>query len=282
MSIRATCATSPASSTSSRTATTPRAPPPARPTPPSPAAHTRFYLWYFENRTGRLRFLESDFALDGRELEPDGWLVCQGDGVGIAAAVAAMSKCLSLGDWLLYCVHSGIPGLHAQTNAQKDSPEWQGLVDSVLAFGREWSLVTGDGVKVNTVDASAKGTLPYPEFVSRMDRGIAALYRGADLSTISADGEKAGASLQGDETSILDTDTCEMISECLQSQVERFVIRWTHGDPEPLAYIQVQPAANPNLELEMKVDAHLGRFGVALSEREMLQRYGLIPAHPPR
>jgi len=238
------------------------------------ATFARVPLWYFENRSGRLRFLPNDMALEGVDLEPDGWLVCQGDGVGIAAAVAAMSKRLSLQDWLLYSERCGMPGLHATTPSSKGTPEWASLVQSVAAFGREWSIVTGDGVKVTAIDASAKGTLPYPELVSRMDRVIAALYRGADLSTISAEGQKAGASLQGDETAILDTDTCEMISECLQQQVERAVIRWAHGDLEPLAYIQIQPAANPNLELEMKVDDHLGRFGVPLSTNEMLQRYG--------
>ena len=70
------------------------------------------------------------------------WMVTVGDGVGIAAAVAAMSKHLSLQDWLLYSERCGQPGLHARTSAAKGSEAWNALVQSVCNFGQEWALVT--------------------------------------------------------------------------------------------------------------------------------------------
>ena len=59
-------------------------------------------LWFFEGRTGALRFLRSQGALAGEEMLDGEWLVTVGDGIGIAAAVLAMSKTLSRNDWLLF------------------------------------------------------------------------------------------------------------------------------------------------------------------------------------
>jgi len=236
-------------------------------------------LWYFENRTGELRFLPRDHALDGVPLAPGEWLVCQGDGVGIAAIVAGMAKRLSFQDWLLYSERCGIPGVHATTNAAQGEKAWDALMDSVANFIREWSIVTSKDVEIKPVSLAASGTLPYPGLVERMDKMIATLYRGGDLSTISGKDQK-GASLQGDESDMLDADTCEMISEALQQQVEPFVIRWTCGDERPLAYIQIQPATRPNTTEDMAVDTHLASLGVKLSQRELLQRYGRTEYDP--
>jgi hypothetical protein len=235
-------------------------------------------LWYFENRIGELRYLPDDSAIYGEPLAPDEWLVCQGDGVGIAAMVAGLAKRLSLQDWLLYSERCGMPGVHATTTAVKSDPAWAALVGSVGSFVREWSIVTSKDVEIKPISLAATGTLPYPELVRRMDGAIAALYRGADLSTLSAD--QKGASLQGEETDILDADTCEMISEALQQQVEPFVIRWTCGDERPLAYIQIQPAGRPNIDQDIKVDQHLLASGIQLSQRDMLQRYGRTAYDP--
>ena len=236
-------------------------------------------LWYFENRTGELRFLPRDHALDGVPLAPGEWLVCQGDGVGIAAMVAGIGKRMSFQDWLLYSEKCGTPGIHATTSAQEGERAWEGLMESVANIRREWALVTSKDVEVKPVSLAQSGNLPYPELVARMDRVIATLYRGGDLSTISGKDQK-GASLQGDESDILDADTCEMISEALQQQVEPFVIRWTCGDERPLAYIQIQPSSTPNIDQDIKVDNHLANLGIGLSKRELLQRYGRTEYDP--
>jgi len=86
--------------------------------------------------------------------------------------------------------------------------------------------------------------------------------------------------LHDDEADILDADTCEMISEALQQQVEPFVIKWACGDDRPLAYISIQPASCPNVDQDVKVDEFLTRSGVQLSRREVLQRYGRTAYDP--
>ncbi len=243
------------------------------------ATFWRLPLSRFENRTGALRFLESDGSLEGRALEPGGWLIAQGEGVGIAAAVAAVSKRLSLQDWLLYSERCGQPGVHARTDAAAGSPEWEALLADLNGLVRDWKLLTDKGVELTPVPLSTPGTLPYPELIARMDRAIAALYRGADLSTVSGgEGGDVGASLQGDETDILDSDTCEMISEALQRQVDPFVIRWACGDAEPLAHISVSLPERPFTALDLQADETLLRLGARLSRRQALQRYGRTEA----
>lgn len=230
-------------------------------------------LQFFENRTGALRYLPDPNLYDGIEMAEGEWMVTAGAGVGIAAAVAACSKRLSLQDWLLFSERCGQPGLHAATDAKQGSEQWNNLVAAVANFGREWGIVTDMATKVDTVSLANGGTPPYPALVERMDRAIAVLYRGSDLSTLSAGDGSVGASQQGEEADILEQDACEMLSETLQEQVERPFIRYVFGDEEPLAYVQVSPVSHPNLEMEMKIDQHLVSLGVKLSKKEALERY---------
>src|SRR6185295_17625048 len=91
------------------------------------------------------------------------------------------------------------------------------------------------------IEAKANAsTLPFPALIERADRKIAALFRGADLSSMSSNsGEGTGASLQKDEEEILDRDDASIISETL-NEVERIVIAWHFGaGTEPLAGIKI-------------------------------------------
>lgn len=237
--------------------------------------------WFFECRTGALRFLPNAGAIDGVEMPAGEWLVTAGDGIGIAAAVLAMAKTLSRNDWLLFSERCGQPGLHLQTTAAEGSPMWQRLVAAARSFGREWALVSDPDTKLNPVSLNTAGELPYPPMIEMADKGIAALYRGADLSTISGPtGDSTGASVQGDETDLLEQDACEMLSETLAAQVERFVIRYVTGDDTPLAYISIAPSDRPNVDQDIKIDNHLASLGVRLSRNDALSRYGRAEYDP--
>ena len=246
------------------------------------ARFIRMPLWMFENTTGRLRYLSDDTSIYGVDMPEGEWLVTVADGVGVACAVACMSKRLCMEDWLLYSERCGQPGLHASTTAKQGSTEWNSLLTSIRNYGREWNLLSNPDVKLNPVQMSTSGTLPYPEFVARMDKAIAALWRGADLSTLSAgdNADGTGASLQGDESDLLEQDACELISETLQKQVERHVIRYLFGDEDPLAAIQIMPEARPDLKQEMEIDNHLVNKGCRLSKNEALRRYQRAEVDP--
>ena len=237
-------------------------------------------LWFFENRTGELRYLRDSGYGDGEAMPEGEWMVATGDGVGIAASVAAMGKRLSFADWLIYSERAGQPGLHGKTTAAQGSAQWETLVHLIANFGRGAGLVTDNQTEIMPISAAVQGELPYPPLIERMDRAIATLYRGADLSTLSAEGGAVGASLQGEEADILEQDACETLSETLQEQVERFVIRFETGADRPLAYIQISPVSRPNLDADIKIDQHLAQHGVKLSKREALQRYQRTEVDP--
>ena len=238
-------------------------------------------LQFFENTTGELRFRREPAAMvDGEPMSDGEWLVTSGDGIGIAASVAAMGKRLSFQDWLLFSERCGQPGLHAKTGAKKGSDEWNNLVAAVANFGRDWGIVTDMSTVVETVSLANGGTLPFPELVRLMNQAISALYRGNDLSTISGSSGDVGASLQGEETDLLEQAACETLSETLQEQVERHVIAYEFGDEEPLAYIQISPRAVPDVDKEIQVDQHLVSLGVPLSRNDALERYGRAMADP--
>jgi hypothetical protein len=230
-------------------------------------------LWMFELKTGHIRFLRDNNAAYGEPLVPGEWLVHSGDGVGIACAIAASYKRLTLADWLAYSEHNATPGLHAKTDARQGSPEWQRCVDAVRSFAQEWAIVTGRDVDLGKIDLGASGTLPYQPLVEMMNKAITALWRGSDLSTLSARAE--GASLQGEEMDMLEQSAAEDISETLHEQIDRFVIQWHFGvGTEPLARFALVPVSRPDVTKEIAINEHLVRHGAKLSIADECQRFG--------
>jgi hypothetical protein len=206
---------------------------------------------------------------------PEGaWLVTTGDAIGIASGILAMSRRLSLNDWLAFCERCGQPGLHAKTDAQYGSKEWHNVERVVKAFGRNWAAVTGRDTEMSTLSLNTSAA-PWPALVEMCSRSIAALWRGSDLATMSRDGSAVGSNAQQSEKNILEEDFCEAISETLHDQVSRHVIQWKYGDNvEPLAYLQIRPTTAPNTDMDIKVDQHLVSLGVPLSRNDALARYG--------
>jgi phage gp29-like protein len=158
-------------------------------------ANFRFVpLWFFENRDGRLKFLLNEGATEGVDLEPGAWLVTVGDGLMEACSLAYLFKHLPLGDWLVYCEKNGMPGVQGITDAPPNSTQWDRARDAVQNFGAEFHALMSRGTDIEALDLSSRGELPYPALIDRMDRAIAALWRGSDLTTLSRQ-SGAGASL---------------------------------------------------------------------------------------
>jgi len=232
-------------------------------------------LWFFEHTTSRLRYLEHDGAREGVEM-PDGeWLVTAGDGLMTATCVAYIFKHIPLKDWLIYCERHGMPGLQGKTDAKEGSTEWNVLVSALENFGIDWSMVTNRGVDIEKLDMSSNGELPFPTLVERMDRAMASIWRGADLSTMSSgSGEGTGASLQGDEAEILEVDDAMLISEALNEQVDRWVIRYALGAPRALAYIKINTGTKQATEQDIKIDQFFVDNKIPTSRSALYHRYG--------
>ena len=233
-------------------------------------------MWHFENLTGELRFREHVTDWYGVPLWDGGWLINSATPIGPAVALACCAKRMSLQDWMLFSERAATPGLLGKTAAAPGTEAWNNLCEMLRRWSRAWTGAVDKDTEITPVNLNT-GTPPMPQLVERMDRAIAALYRGADLSTISK-GEGLGASLQGEESDMLEADQCAEISEALHEQVDRLVIRYECGDDEPLAYIWIEPVSKPDVESNTKIDNHLASFGVRLSKRDMLQRYGRAEA----
>jgi len=241
-------------------------------------AELRFVpLWFFENRSGRLQFLKIPLGgANGEPLEPGGWMITKGDGIMEACSIAYMFKNMPLKDWVSYSDKFGTPGVLGQTNAAKGSDAGEALKAAVAAFGQNWSgVIYGtDGVikePISLVQAKGEGELPFPPLVERMDRAMASLWRGSDLSTMSADNK--GASVQEGESDILLEDDAAMISETLNLYIDRWVI-WQKFGSRPLAYSKIVIPEVKNVDLDLKIDELLLKAGAQLGERERLEYYG--------
>lgn len=230
-------------------------------------------LWFFENTTGSLRFLESDYAFAGRELEEDGWLVSVGPGIMEATLVAYIFKNLSLKDWVYYSEKFGIPGIHGKTDATEGSPEWDRFVEAVKEFGNDFGVVTNMTGEIKELAFGSKGEMPFPKLIDYMDRALSILWRGGDLSTMSA-GDAVGANPQDEEKDDIAEGDALLISETLNEQIDRPALRHLFGTEEPLAYIKIKPKARPNIGQERETDAFLIGAGVPISVEDLAERYG--------
>lgn len=234
-------------------------------------------LWHFENKTGALRFLPSLAASDGVPMSEGEWLVTTGDGVGIPAAICAMAKRMCFQDWLLFSERSGMPIIVGKTGAAFKSDQWNNIKAAIRSIYRDTRVLLDSASSIEAIDTGHASNIPFPPLVEWADRAIAALYRGADLSTISK-GDGTGASLQGDESGMIEQDAAENLSEVLHEQVDAFVIRYVTGDDEPLAHIVIEPVTKPDVDTDIKIDNHLVSMGCRLSKADMMQRYGRTEA----
>ena len=236
--------------------------------------------WFFEARTGTLRFLAQS-GQEGVMMNPGEWMVTVGEGLMEASSVCYMYKRLPLRDWLVYCGRNGMPGIAGETPAAVGSPEWNKMEEAVASFAAEFAGVFGAGGKITAIDLTAKGELPYPALIERMDRKLSAIWRGGDLSSMSAGaGQGQGASVQGDESDLLEQDDAAQLTSTLNAQLDPFIIKNALGDERPLAYIKIIVPERTNVELDLKVDTALVNFGVPLSQSATAERYGRALADP--
>ncbi len=236
-------------------------------------------LYFFENTTGELRFLESGRGIKGRELEPGEWMVTCGDGLMVAASIGYLCKRNSLADWMAFSEKFGVPGVLGRTPHGKGTEGGNAMLEAVEAFTSDWAAVVyGDesgGGKIELIEAKA-GAIPMPALVERVDRRLAALYRGADLSSISStSGQGTGASLQEKEAVILEMDDAIMVQEQLW-EIEKKVIAWHFGaGTAPLAYIEFVIPEPEDLKLKLQAVKELVTMGAPVAMETALGMFGL-------
>jgi phage gp29-like protein len=233
-------------------------------------------IWWFEGTRGKLRFLESEFQVYGKDMNPGEWLVTVHDGLMEASSLAFILKHFSLKSWAALCDKFGQPGIIGKTDAPYGSNEWNDLLDAVKTFSQEWSVVTSRSNEISLIESrpAAGGDNMFSALVERLDKAITTLWRGADLGT-SSKTNSTGASLQADETNILETDDARIADETLTAQVSRYALAWKFGPDTPqLAYLKIRVPETKNVDLELKTDQFLVQAGAPLGVKNALERYG--------
>ena len=247
-----------------------------QPVPGSLTAEFRFVpLEFFERRSGRLRFLATEGALDGTDLEPGGWMITKGDGLMIGGCVAYMFKTMPLRAWVGFCEKFGTPGLHGKTSAAKDSAEWTALADALEAFGENLALITNDGVSLNPIELKNAGGNPHPLLVDRMDRAISRVWLGDDLSTMSRGQDAVGTNAQLKGADAITEDDAATVSETLQQYVDTPVLRMRFGAEKPLAYFSITLPKSDTTDQTIKRIETAQKFGVDLSKAFVRQELNL-------
>lgn len=237
------------------------------------ATFEQYPLWLFENTTGKLRLLDSEFQLTvGKELEENQWLCTCGDGLMFASSIAYLFKQLPLKDWLIYCERNGMPGIKAKTDAFPGTQEWDAACDAVRDFGAEFHAVLSEGTDIEAIDVSTSGELPYPALVERIDRMMTALWRGSDLSTLSGS-NKVGASVQWYEGTLIEEDDAANISDTLNRQVDAQVIQMALGDETPLAKFRLKLPDYEPQKFELDIIERLAALGLQPDPIELARKF---------
>jgi phage gp29-like protein len=230
-------------------------------------------LRFFERSTGKLRFnAASGSPVD---LNPDEWLIAATDMPPLmkATIIAYLYKTMPLRDWLTYSEANGLLYVLFKSNAAPGTQEWTDAEDAVSKLAGIFGAVVSEGTEFEKMGAG--GTeLPYPKLIERMDRAISAIWRGSDLSTMSADNK--GASLQGDETRILLEDDCKFVGNTLNHRLGRKYIELRFGaGVRPLAYLEVQPPMDVDEEKEQKKFTTALEDGLSVSVTQYREKTGI-------
>lgn len=237
-------------------------------------------LWYFEATTGKLRLLTTPGALTGEDLAPGQWLITTGDALMVACSRAFLFKHYPLQAWLDFSDRFGLPGMRGITSAARGTPDFTLMEETLQTFMKELSVVTNTSESIDVVDLKGSGQPPFADLVERMDRVMASLWRGADLSTISRD-RGYGATLQEQEARILEQDDARTLSEHLNATVDRWVIEYLFGPrAERLARLKILVTPQECTPHDLQIDQFLVAHGARLSLTEAMERYGRVQAKP--
>ena len=237
-------------------------------------------LWWFEGVRGKLRYLDSEFQVWGREMEDGEWLVTTGDGLAETCSIIYMLKHGAIRSWVNYLDKFGMPGLIGKTHAKKGQPEWNAMSEAVRNFSQEWATVIGGcsgDLKENDVSllqaANAANGQAFHDLIEKLDRAQTQLFRGGDLGTSSGN-DRQGASLQGDESEILETDDAKQLEETLTSQVSRYALAWKYGDDvKALVYLKLRTTPESDYQGDIAVDTFLLSNGAELPMQATFERY---------
>lgn len=238
--------------------------------------------WFFEVRTGRLRYLQSPYAVDGTDLIDLGgrsaWMTSKGRGVMLAGVLARMFKQIPLQDWLTYCDRHGMPAFLGKTTAAKGTAGWNDMRDAVAGIGAEYGAVVNQGDMIEVLNLTGQGEVPYVKLIDRMDRAQVMLWRGGDLSTISRE-NGTGSNPQQDDSDELDGDNAEWVSEIINRNLTPQVIAWKFGASSPvLCELKLRTKTRDNVTQDLNTVKAAKEMGIRVSKQWFLSKFQVVEA----
>jgi len=242
-------------------------------------------VWFFGARRGRLEYLKGEADIYGETLESLRWLPAVGRGMMRPCSVAYFTKWGPLADWMFFAKRFGLPGIHGETSAAKDSAEWNDFEAALQAFVNGWIIQTSGlgNHKINLVEASkgGSGTLPFNELIERADRVYARCFRGGDLSTQSREGgDVAGANPQESEKRIVLEDGGQWATDILNARIDEPLIAYAFNRA-PKAWICIRPPEQSDAKLEVDAYGIAVRAGVLTPNRDDEEHFRKKQGLPP-
>lgn len=248
---------------------------------PSLSAEVRHVpLWFFENTQGYLRFKKSSYDTEGVDLEKNGWMVSVYDSPLMeATAVCYVVKRFAQGDWAAYSNRFGMPTPVYNSTATRNTPEWDAAVDALANLVNGCGMVLAAGEVFDLKQPAGTGE-PFKTLSDAMDRYIALIWRGSDLSTLSAD-NAAGASLQAEESEILEDADCALVEETLASYLSQPALEWKFGkDVKPAAYLQLTRKNRKDKLNQIAVYKGAAELGCNVAKRDVYEALELREPEP--
>lgn len=248
---------------------------------PSLSAEVRHVpLWFFENTQGYLRFKKSSFDNEGENLEPNGWMVSVYDSPLMeATAVCYIVKRFAQADWAAYSSRFGMPTPVYAANAKPNTPEWESAEHTLANLVNGCGMVIAAGENFDLKQPAGTGE-PFKTLSDAMDRYIALIWRGSDLSTLSAD-NAAGASLQAEESEILEDADCALVEETLAHYLSMPALEWKFGrGVKPAAYLQLTRKNRKDKLNQISVYKGAAELGCNVAKRELYEALELREPEP--
>lgn len=237
-------------------------------------------LWFFENTQGYLRFKRNSTDTEGVELEPNGWMVSVSDSPLMeATAVCYIIKRFAQGDWAVCSQRFGMPTPVYNANADRGTPEFESAVESIAGLMNGYGMVCARG-EVFDLKLPNGTSEPFKTLSEAMDRYIALIWRGSDLSTLSAD-NAAGASLQAEESEILEDSDCALVEETLAHYLSLPALEWKFGrGVKPAAYLQLTRKNRKDKLNQIAVYKGAAELGCNVAKRELYEALELREPEP--
>lgn len=228
-------------------------------------------LWFFENTQGYLRFKRNSTDTEGVELEQNGWMVSVSDSPLMeATAVCYIIKRFAQGDWAVCSQRFGMPTPVYNANADRGTPEFESAVESIAGLMNGYGMVCARG-EVFDLKLPNGTSEPFKTLSEAMDRYIALIWRGSDLSTLSA-ADAAGASLQAEESEILEDADCALVEETLAHYLTLPALEWKFGKGvKPAAYLQLTRKNRKDKLNQIAVYKGAAELGCNVAKRDVYE-----------